>query len=55
MIDLSGPMATGYDPVEVEKEWYEWWSDCGYFTTDNKSENERGKFIMVKKKRKTVS
>lgn len=29
--DLSGPMATGYDPIAVEAAWYDWWLEQGFF------------------------
>lgn len=24
-------MASGYNPIDVEKSWYAWWRDCSYF------------------------
>jgi valyl-tRNA synthetase len=29
--DLSGPMASGYDPIAVEAAWYDWWNEQGFF------------------------
>jgi valyl-tRNA synthetase len=31
LIDLSGPMAAGYDPIAVEATWYDWWIEQGFF------------------------
>lgn len=30
MTDLTNPMASGYNPIDVEKSWYSWWNDCSY-------------------------
>ena len=40
-------MAATYDPVAVEKDWYNWWNKKGYFGCDNKARNEKGQFVMV--------
>ncbi|GAA5988559.1 hypothetical protein JCM5350_004453 [Sporobolomyces pararoseus] len=29
--DLSNPMASGYNPTDVEKAWYTWWKQCQFF------------------------
>ena len=29
-LDLSQPMATGYNPIAVESAWYEWWLAQGF-------------------------
>lgn len=29
---MADPMAAAYDPIQVEKNWYEWWVSQGYFT-----------------------
>ncbi|KAK4054912.1 valine--tRNA ligase [Microbotryomycetes sp. JL201] len=29
--DMSQPMASGYNPTNVEKSWYSWWRECSYF------------------------
>jgi len=31
IIDLSQPMAAGYNPVAIEAAWYDWWSAQGFF------------------------
>lgn len=31
MKKLSEEMATGYNPLEVEKDWYPWWENSGFF------------------------
>lgn len=30
-IDLSQPMAAGYNPIAIESAWYEWWQAQGFF------------------------
>ena len=29
--DMSGPMASGYNPIAVEAAWYDWWLEQGFF------------------------
>lgn len=46
---VDEPMAAGYDPIEVEKDWYNWWVSQGYFTPDaQKAQQAKSnqKFIM---------
>jgi valyl-tRNA synthetase len=32
MLDLSQPMASGYNPIAVESAWYDWWEAQGFFS-----------------------
>ncbi|MPC35904.1 Valine--tRNA ligase [Portunus trituberculatus] len=41
--DLSKPMATAYNPGEVEQGWYCWWEDHGFFRRSDAQE----KFVMA--------
>lgn len=46
---LKEPMAAAYDPIQVEKDWYNWWVSQGYFTPDaSKAAGDRHgkKFVM---------
>ncbi|KAF8257302.1 tRNA synthetases class I-domain-containing protein [Lactarius quietus] len=29
--DVSGPMASGYNPIAIEAAWYDWWHEQGFF------------------------
>lgn len=31
MLDLTEPMAAGYNPIAVESAWYDWWETQGFF------------------------
>ena len=46
---MNEPMAAAYDPIQVEKDWYNWWVSQGYFTPDAKAaqdvRNDK-KFVM---------
>jgi hypothetical protein len=35
-LDLSQPMAAGYNPIAVESAWYEWWLAQGFFKPEYK-------------------
>lgn len=37
--DLSNPMASGYNPTDVEKSWYTWWQASSYFIPALPSKN----------------
>ena len=46
---LEEPMAAAYDPIEVEKDWYNWWVSQGYFSPDASSavaDKHGKKFVM---------
>jgi hypothetical protein len=30
-LDLSQPMTSGYNPSEIESNWYDWWQSQGFF------------------------
>lgn len=46
---LTGEMAAGYQPKDVESEWYQWWEQSGFFRP--RSDREPGfdgkKFVIV--------
>ena len=48
-LDLSQPMASGYNPIAVESAWYDWWETQGFFrpqtTADGKAKPE-GLFVI---------
>ena len=33
-VDVSGPIASGYNPFVVEAAWYDWWLEQGFFKPD---------------------
>lgn len=41
--DLSQPIASGYNPHDVESNWYAWWEQQGFF----RKQEGREKFVMV--------
>ncbi|XP_042856232.1 valine--tRNA ligase-like isoform X1 [Penaeus japonicus] len=43
MKDLSQPIASGYNPHDVESNWYAWWEQQGFF----RKQEGREKFVMV--------
>ncbi|KAK2196418.1 bifunctional Aminoacyl-tRNA synthetase [Babesia duncani] len=40
---LVGELASSYNPTNVEKEWYQWWTSSGLFTPSNKEEADVNK------------
>ena len=42
-VDLSEPLAAAYKPGEVERDWYHWWEDHGFFRRTGAEEN----FVMT--------
>lgn len=48
-VDLSQPMASGYNPIAVESAWYDWWDAQHFFspqtTPDGKAKPE-GVFVI---------
>ncbi|KDO61636.1 hypothetical protein CISIN_1g001289mg [Citrus sinensis] len=42
---MSKQMAKEYNPSSVEKSWYSWWENSGYFIADNKS--SKPSFVIV--------
>ena len=48
-LDLSLPMANGYNPIAVEAAWYDWWEAQGFFipqmTAEGKPKPE-GLFVV---------
>ncbi|KAL1196003.1 Valine--tRNA ligase, mitochondrial 1 [Cardamine amara subsp. amara] len=42
---LSSLMAKAYSPVAVEKSWYEWWEQSGFFKADAKS--SKPAFVII--------
>nr|XP_045599154.1 valine--tRNA ligase-like [Procambarus clarkii] len=43
MKDLSQPLASGYIPSEVERDWYPWWESRGFF----RKHGAQKRFVMV--------
>lgn len=46
---LAGEMAAGYQPKDVEAEWYQWWEQSGFFRprSDREPQYDGKKFVIV--------
>ena len=47
--DMSRPMASAYDPLQVESGWYSWWEKKGFFKPEchGPVDDKREKFTIV--------
>ena len=45
--DVSGPYPSAYDPSAVERGWYPWWQDRGFFGQKKNEEEKSEVFSML--------
>ena len=45
-VDVSGPMASGYNPIAVEAAWYDWWHEQGFFKPELGVDKPEGVFVL---------
>lgn len=43
---LTAEMDKAYDPVQVERDWYAWWQECGFFKAET-LDASKPKFSMA--------